>query len=256
MLMKNTLTLNIMPSQGASHSIDVHVEKIGCSRNASRDIEATNSGLDEIRAKGYLVHPAAGICFRSRYLVTNEDTIEVQGPQTSGEVEFAAVVHQGKIYITAGSDHNDRSLGELWTSMLGKVFDTAKSKQLVPGVIARDAWLYEDVKDHWDEIVLKSYVTVDGQKIPYQEFCLADLLNLEHYLGSCPWLGEDGSILLGGSSSLVPDLPENVFQGQTSLEGAIFPPDFHFEMVDPILDRSIAHSYSILSLEEPGSLSL
>ena len=256
MLMKNTLTLNIMPSQGTPHSIDVDVEKVGCSRNAGRDIEATDVYLDEIRAKGYQVHPAAGICFRSRYLITNEETIEVQGPQTSGEVEFVAVAHQEEIYISVGSDHNDRTLEELWTSTLGKVFDTAKSKQMVPGVVARDAWPYDEVKDHWDEIVLKSHVTVAGQKIPYQEFRLANLLDLEYYLSHCPWLKEDGSVLLGGSSDLVPELPENVYQGQASLDGVIFPPDFHVEMIDPVLDRSIAHSYSIVSLEESGSLSL
>ena len=35
---------------------------------------------------------------------------------------------------------HDRTMEELWTSKLGKVFDTAKSKQMVPGVVARDAW--------------------------------------------------------------------------------------------------------------------
>ncbi len=44
------------------------------------------------------------------------------------------MVHQGEIFISAGSDHNDRTMEELWTSKLGKVFDTAKSKQMVPGV--------------------------------------------------------------------------------------------------------------------------
>ncbi len=256
MLMKNNLNLNIIPAQGESHSIAVDVKKIGCSRNAARDIEATNAMLDEIRAKGYQMHPAAGICFRSRYLITNEEAIEVQGAQTSGEVEFVAVLHQGEIFISVGSDHIDRSLEELQATMLGKVFDTAKMKQLAPAVIAKKAWAYADIRDHWDEIVLKSYVSAADQKIPYQEFPLANLLDLDYYLRECPWLNQDGSILLGGSSSLVPALPENLYQGQSSMEDVIFPPDFHVEMIDPVLSRTIAHSYDILPLEESGSLGL
>jgi hypothetical protein len=256
MLMQNTLTLDITPAQGAAHSIDVEVGKIGCSRNAARDIEATKAGLEKIRAKGYQMHPPAGVCFRSRYLITNEDTIEVQGAQTSGEVEFVAVRHQGQIYISVGSDHNDRSVEDMWTAMLGKVYDSAKLKQLAPSVVAREAWPYEDIKDHWDEIILRSYVTANGQKIPYQEFPLSNLLDLEYYLDHCPWLGEDGSFLLGGSSDLVDELPKDLYQGQSTMEGVVFPPDFHCQMIDPVLDRNIAHSYAILALDEPGSLSL
>jgi len=256
MLMKNTLTMDIVCAEGESYSIEVEVRKVGCSRHAGRNVESTNELLDGIRAKGYQVHPAAGICFRSRYLITNEATIEVQGLQTSGEVEFVAVMHEGDVFISVGSDHNDRSLGELWTSMLGKVYDTAKSKQMVPAAIAREAWPYDDVRGHWDDLVLRSFVTASGQRVPYQEYRLAELLDLEYYLGRYSWLGKEGSVLLGGSGSILPSVPRNVYQGQSSLEDMIFPHDFHFEMTDPVLKRTIAHSYTVLALEDPGSLSL
>jgi hypothetical protein len=155
-----------------------------------------------------------------------------------------------------GSDHNDRSLEELWTAMLGKVFDTAKSKQMAPAVVAKEAWLYEDVRDHWDDIVLRSFVTVSGQSIPYQEFALAALLNLEHYVENEPWFNEDGSVLLGGTGSILPTVPNDTYQGQRSLQNVTFPADFRFEMHDPVLKRTILHSYKVISLEKPGSLSL
>ena len=256
MLMNNMLTMHISSARNEPYSIDVDVKKLGCSRHAGRNVESTNEFLDEIRAKGYKIHPAAGICFRSRYLITNEQAIEVQGPQTSGEVEFVAAVHQGDVFVSVGSDHNDRSLEELSTSMLGKVWDTAKSKQMVPAVVAREAWPYADVQAHWDDIVLKSYVTASRQRVSYQEFRLGDLCDLEHYLGRCSWLREDGSILLGGSGSILPSVPQHVYQGQSSLQDVTFPHDFHFEMFDPVLVRTIAHSYTVLSLEAPGSLSL
>ena len=256
MLLKNTLDLNVVPLQGPSRSIEVEVKKVGCSRNAGRDKAATQAYLETVRARGYQVHQAADICFRGRYLLTNENAIEVQGAQTSGEVEFAAAVSGGEIFITVGSDHNDRSLEEMETSMLGKVFDTAKTKQLVPGVIGRSAWPYAEVENHWDQIVLKSYVTLEGHRISYQQFRLADLLDLNYYLARCPWLDQDGSVLLGGSGPLVDGLPEGLYQGQDSLGGVVFPADFHMEMIDPVLHRKLAHGYSVLPLEEPGSLGL
>jgi hypothetical protein len=256
MLMKNALTMKITPLGKESYSVDVNVTRVGCSRHAARNIESTNEFLDGIRTKGYQVHPAAGICFRSRYLITNEREIEVQGPQTSGEVEFVAVVHKGDLFISVGSDHNDRSLGELWTAMLGRVYDTAKSKQLAPAVVARKAWPYSDVHGHWDDIVLKSYVTISGRREPYQEYRLADLLDLEYYLARCPWLKVDGSVLLGGSGGILSSVPHEVYQGQSSLNDVIFPCDFHVEMLDPVLNRIIAHAYAVLPLERPGSVSL
>lgn len=256
MLMNNILSLHIHPQNGDSYPIEVDVKRIGCSRNASRDVEAAEKYLEEFRTKGYKVHEAAGVCFRSRYLLTNEDTIEVQGAQTSGEVEFVAIRHKGNIYISTGSDHNDRSLENLQTEMLGKVFDSAKLKQMVPAVVAKDAWRYDDIKDHWDEIVLKSFVTVSNQKTLYQEFKLSNLLDLEYYIARDTWLAEDGSVLLGGSSGGSSAVPENIYQGQSTLDGVVFPTDFHFEMFDPVLDRTLSHGYDILSLEQPGSFSL
>ena len=256
LLMKNILSMHICSVRHGTYSIDVDVKKVGCSRHAGRDITSTNELLDEVRAKGYAIHQAAGICFRSRHLITNERTIEVQGPQTSGEVEFVAAIHKGDVFISVGSDHNDRSLAELWTPMLGKISDTAKSKQMAPAVVAGEAWLYDDVKGHWDDIILKSYVTTPKRRVSYQEYQLADLLDLEYYLGRYSWLREDGSVLLGGSSRVLPSVPRDVYQGQSSLQNVTFPHDFHFEMCDPVLKRTIAHSYVVLSLEDPDSLSL
>ena len=256
MLMKNVLPMHIHPKDSESYLVEVDVKRVGCSRNSIRDVEASERDLQEVRSKGYQVHGTASICFKSRYLLTNEDMVEVQGTHTSGEVEFVAIRHGGDIYVSVGSDHNDRSLRDMWTAMLGKVYDSAKTKQIVPAVVARDAWLYEDVKDHWDEIVLKSFVTASNQKIPYQEFKLADLLGLEYYLKRASWLEEDGSALLGGTTGRLRTVPENIYQGQTTREDVVFPTDFHFEMLDPVLNRAISHGYDVTSLEEPGALSL
>ncbi len=256
MLMKNTLPLKIYPVGSKSYSINIEVKKLGCSRHAARDIDSTNQLLEEIRGKGYQIHPAAGICLKSRYLLTGEDEIEVQGSQTSGEVEFVVISNKGQIYISVGSDHNDRTLEELWTSMLGKVFDTAKSKQMVPTIVASEGWLYDDVKGHWNALVLKSFITESGREIAYQEFRLEELLDPDYYLDQYSWLKEDGSILLSGSGDVLPSVPPHIYQGQSTLSEVTFPSDFHFEIYDPVLERSISHTYTVSSLEKEGSLSL
>ena len=180
----------------------------------------------------------------------------MQGPQTSGEVEYVAIFSDGEIFVSVGSDHNDRTLYYLWTDALGKVADTAKSKQMCPAVVARIVWRYEDVKDHWEQLNLTSFVNVGGLKIPYQDFRLSDLVDLEYHLKTHPRLREDGTVLFGGSSEILPDVPSNVYKGQSSIQGLIFPEDFVFELIDAVLKRKISHSYSIVSLEEAGSLSL
>ncbi len=256
MLITNLLPMVIHPKDGPAYEVEVDVKRVGLSRNASRDVEATQTYLDGVRRTGYEIHGLAGICFKSRHLLTNEETIEVQGPHTSGEVEFVAFSYGGETFVSVGSDHNDRSLGELWTPMLGKVNDTAKTKQMVPAVVAGDAWRYDDVNGHWDDLVLKSYVTVSDQRAPFQELGLVNLLDLEYYKEHAPWLERDGSVLFGGSGGLHPDVPSTVYTGQADLEGVTFQTDFHFEMVDPVLGRTISHGYDVLCLEEPDSLSL
>jgi len=234
----------------------VSVKRLFLGRNTSRDIKGTLASLDALRAEGYSIHGNPNICKKSRYLLTNENEIEVQGPQTSGEAEYVAIFDGGEVYVSVGSDHNDRTLQYLCTEALGQVYDTAKSKQMCPAVVGTEAWRYEDVKDHWDQLNLKSFVTVNGSKIPFQDFKLSDLVDLEYHLRTTPPLRSDGTVLFGGSSGTVRAVPANVFQGQSSLQGVYFPPDFGMELVDPVLGRKISHHYTIYSLEESGSLSL
>ena len=66
----------------------------------------------------------------------------------------------------------------------------------------------------------------------------------------------NGSIFFGGTGDVLSTVPKNLFQFQSSLTNVVFPPDFHFEIYDPVLDRNISHGYEILSIEEYGSLSL
>ncbi len=165
LLIENVLTFNIWEKDGSFTSKSFSVKKLCFARPCGRDLKATRKFLDEKRAQGYQVHENPDICKKSGYLLTQENVIEVQDPQTSGEVEYVAIMAGDEVFISVGSDHNDRSLEALWTEALGKVYDSAKTKQMVPAVVAKDAWKYEDVKDHWDRLNLRSHITLNGKKI-------------------------------------------------------------------------------------------
>jgi len=241
--MENVMEFNVYAKNGSVSSRAVSVKKLCLGRSCSRDIEATRKRLDEKRAEGYAVYSNPNICRKSRYLLTNEDVIEVQGLKVAGEVELVTIVNKGEVLISVGSDNNDTTLLHMWTEALGKIYDTAKSKQMAPAVVAKDAWWYEDVKDHWDRLNLRSYVTLSGERIPFQNFTLSELVDLKYHFRTNPWLREDGVVLFSGSRPRLPTVPPNVYK-------EYWPPDFHFEVHDPVLNRAISHLYRVQYVEE------
>ena len=253
-LMNNLIELDLHPKDSSiSHKV-ISVKKLCFKRFCQRSIERTREKLDQKRAEGYSAYSNPSICSRSRYLLTSENVIEVQGPYTSGEVEIVAIVGGGEVLISVGSDHNDRSVEDMWSSIIGKIYDSAKTKQMVPAVIAKEAWRYEEVKDHWDSLNLRSFVTVSGKRIPYQSFALSELVPLEYHFKSDPGLKGDGVVLFGGTSDMLATVPPDVYQFKPSIKPfSVYPQDFYFEVHDPVLHRTIFHYYTVQSVEEKES---
>ena len=48
--------------------------------------------------------------YREQRRLTQEDSIEVCGTDSSGEVEFVLIGWQGRIFVGLGSDHTDRKV--------------------------------------------------------------------------------------------------------------------------------------------------
>jgi hypothetical protein len=249
-LMENFFTFNIIEKDGSITQRTIQVEKLCFSRHASRDIVAVRDVLDKKRAEGYSVHGNPSICRISRYLLTQEEEIEVQGPNTSGEVEFVLIIDKDEILVSVGSDHNDRSLESLCGKDLGKVYDSVKSKQMAPAIVAKEAWRYDDLKEHWDELKLKSFITILGKRITYQDFTLDKLLNPTYYFSRVGIEKEDGLFLFGGTHPALQSVPSNVYRFQPSINGLIFPQDFNFEIQDQKNKRKISHSYTVKHIEE------
>ena len=237
-LLENAIDLNVRAKDGTASSRSVIVRKLCFGRYCGRDPASSTRWLETKRLEGFAVHAAPDICRTSSFLLTNDYAIEVQGPRTYGEVEIVAIIDKGEVLISVGSDHDDVSLETMWTETLGKVYDSAKTKQMCPSVIASDAWLYADIRDHWNELGLRSWVTLEGERALYQDFVLGRLMDLEYHFQSSPWLREDGVVFFGGSAVSLPDMPSNAHA-----------PDFHLEAHDPVLNRTISHSYEVRCLD-------
>jgi hypothetical protein len=225
--MKVTLDIDI---SGLNDKIDFKVNRLLCAGWSGRDSSEVMKHAEELRHLGIDPPEDFPIIFPvSRYLLTMDKEIEVISSETSGEVEYVVFYNnREECYLTVGSDHTDRAL---------EGFSIEKSKQSCPKIISEKAWLYQDVKDHWDELILQSYVDQNGEKTLYQEAQLKSILNLESLLSHVDKerFGETGLVIFSGTTPL---LTGNIIYSNT----------FKFVMTDPVLERKLSNQYNVTIL--------
>src|ERR1700733_4511558 len=133
-----------------------------------RDPVARDKHIAELEAIGIARPASTPIYYRvSARRLTMEDTIEVCGEDSSGEVEFVLIGWQGRIFVGCGSDHTDRKV---------EAYSVTVSKQMCDKPIASVLWELEDVIGHWDRMILRSFAFIDGARVLYQEGTLASML--------------------------------------------------------------------------------
>jgi hypothetical protein len=136
---------------------------------------------------------------------------------SSGEVEAVLLRHRGGLWVGVGSDHTDREV---------ESYSVAVSKQMCDKPVGRAFWAYEDVAQHWDHLVLRSWVDDD---VLYQEGPLASLLHPDELLLRTEPPMVDGTLLFCGTIAAI---------------GGIRPAlAFRYELADPVLGRAIDASY-------------
>ena len=192
------LTFQLVTRQTNGRQIDVTPTQVILGGFSARSAEERERHIVELRALGIEPPKHVPAFWRvGRHLLTTDDAIEVQGDRTSGEAEFALIVHAGRLYVTVASDQTDRELERV---------SIPRSKQLCAKVLAREVVPFEELKDRWDEIELSSDVSDDGSTwLPYQRSSLSALLDPDTLLRGCG-LGQDrpdGSILLSGTVPIV-----------------------------------------------------
>jgi hypothetical protein len=189
-----------------------------------RDEAALRRHIRELEEIGVKPPKSTPIFYRvAANLLTTASEIQVSGPDTSGEVEFVLLHKPDGLWVTVGSDHTDRKAETVGVSL---------SKQLCEKPIAKDAWRYDDVKDHWERLVLRSWS--DGEL--YQEGLVTAMRSPEDLLGRYP---------------LQPGWA--MFCGTLAAKGGIRPGKvFRMELEDPVRKHKLAHEYRVSVLPVEG----
>ncbi len=196
-----------------------------------RDPVARDRHIAELEALG-IPRPASTPIYYplAASRLTTASIIEASGCDSSGEVEFVLLRAGGRLLVGVGSDHTDRKV---------ETYSVTASKQMCDHPMAPELWAFEDVAEHWDSVVLRSFATIGGECVLYQEGTLSAML-------------PPAELIAAGFGTDIPD-GAAMFGGTFAANGGIRPADrFDFEIVDPVLNRSIRHGYSILTLPVRG----
>ena len=145
-----------------------------------RDTAAVAQHVAELAAIG-VKPPATVPCFYrvGANLLTTAAAIDVIGSHSSGEVEFVLVSLTEGLHVGVGSDHTDRKV---------ETYGITVSKQMCPKPVGRELWKFSDVEAHWDELMLRAWVTRDATRELYQEGLVTKMLApsdlMRRYLGT------------------------------------------------------------------------
>jgi hypothetical protein len=199
----------------------INVSRLICAGYSGRDKENILKHIKELESIG--VPPPSSV--PAKYMIppdnlTTATKITVSSSTTSGEAEYVIFIDDA-IYVGVGSDHTDREIERR---------DVNASKTCCPKVVGRKLWLYEEVKDHWDELRLYSKVNEGDKLVDYQVGTLKEILPPEELLNV---LSE------GGRGTCV-------FSGTIPLKrNVIYSNYFSMALEDPVIGREIKHSYKI-----------
>lgn len=194
-----------------------------------RDGAAISHHIEELAGIGVPRPSTVPLFYRgSASLLTQSETLQVVGAETSGEVEAVLVALADGLWVTVGSDHTDRK-SESWS--------VAHSKQLCGKVVARELWRYDEVRPRWDQLILRAEATIGGLEEPYQEGPLASIRAPDDLMRR----------YRSGEATLAPGTV--MFCGTVPARGGVRPATrFAFSLHDPELNRTIAHAYDVVTL--------
>ncbi|UGX89253.1 DUF2848 domain-containing protein [Phyllobacterium meliloti] len=190
---------------------------------AGRNLAAVEHHIEELAVLGVPRPSTVPLYYRvAADQLTTSSEVEVLGPESSGEAEIMILSFEGELFVGLGSDHTDRKV---------ETYSVAVSKQLCTKPVARALWRFEEVEKHWDELQLRSWITVSGERVIYQEGSVASLLNPRELIRR----HTENAALASGTA---------MFCGTLAAIGGIRSSDrFEMELNDPVLKRTIRHAY-------------
>jgi hypothetical protein len=194
---------------------------------AGRDPAAIEHHIKELAALGVPPPSTTPLYYRvAAQTLTQENHLTVLGPDSSGEVEPVVVAMADGLWIGVGSDHTDRK---------AEMSGIALAKQLCGKPVGTQLWSYTDIEAHWDELILRSWATIEGQRMLYQDSAVASLRTPRDLIRTA------------GRDTLPPGTL--MFCGTTTAIGGIRPSTrFEMELEDPVFKRVLKHSYDVTEL--------
>ena len=179
--------------------------------------------IEELAAIGVPRPSSVPVFYRNSILnLTQAPVLEVLGPDTSGEVEPVIVAVDGGFCLAVGSDHTDRK---------AETQGIALSKQLCAKQMGGDLWPLDDVAGHWDQLKLRSFATIEGERVVYQDGPLSNMRS-------------PADLIARYGAALVPNTV--MYCGTLGAIGGIRPATrFEMELEDPVLGRTLKSAYDI-----------
>ena len=197
-----------------------------------RNVAALEAHIKELEAIGVKRPKTVPIFYRvACSTLTTATFIEVMADKSSGEVEFVLFALEDGLWLGVGSDHTDRKAETIGVTL---------SKQLCAKPVGLTLWRYDEVKPHWDKLMLRSFVPDGGRRRLYQEGPVTNMRSPEELIK----LYTGGDKLKAGSA---------MFCGTFAVHGEIsYSGTFDMELEDPVLGRKLTHGYKIVSLPDEG----
>ncbi len=216
------MTLSFRTDAG---TLDVAIDTLIIAGWAGRDIAAIEHHIEELAALGIPRPSAVPLYYRvASNQLTQAASVQVLGPDSSGEVETFVFNAAGEMYVSIASDHTDRKL---------EAHSVAFSKQACIKPVAMEAWKLSEVADYWDELIIRSWIVENGVSVLYQEGPLASLRTPQDLIAG----------FSGGSTTLTEGC--GMTCGTVGAIGGIRPATaFTMELFDPRRGRSLRHTYN------------
>lgn len=211
--------------------LSVELKRLVIAGWTGRDQAAVEKHIRELEELGIARPASTPIYYRvAASRVTTSPSIEVSGEASSGEVEFFLLRAGGVLYVGLGSDHTDRKAETVGVSL---------SKQMCEKPVAPALWAFSSVAAHWDQLVLRSWIVEEGQRVAYQEGNVTAMRSPQELMSRFnPGGLEEGTMM---------------FCGTLAAKGGIRPAArFEMELADPVLGRSLRHGYDIVTLPVAG----
>lgn len=191
-----------------------------------KDQASVKKHIDELREIGVPAPPQVPMIYDvSTNLLTTSPSISVVQESSSGEAEVVIMNVKGKWFVGLGSDHTDRELEKL---------SIQKSKQVCSKPISTQFWLLDDIESRWDDIEMRSWMIVNGEKKEYQTGTLGEFLHpkeLIKIITERGYYSEDLMVFCG-------TLP--IVTGEF-----IYGDGFSAELYDALTDRKIQLDYKV-----------